>query len=29
MDLTLQYILNYEEIVKELNGEDLSGSGIY
>jgi curli production assembly/transport component CsgE len=29
IDITLQYILNYEEVVKELSGEDLSGSGIY
>ena len=27
--VTAQYILNYEEVVKELGGEDLSGSGIY
>jgi curli production assembly/transport component CsgE len=27
--ITLQYILNYEDVVKELSGEDLSGSGIY
>ena len=29
IDITLQYILNYEDVVKELSGEDLSGSGIY
>jgi curli production assembly/transport component CsgE len=29
IDITLQYILNYEEVVKELSGDDLSGSGIY
>lgn len=29
IEATLQYINNYEEIVKELEGEDLSGSGIY
>lgn len=29
IDVTLQYILNYEEVVKELSGDDLSGSGIY
>lgn len=29
IDITLQYILNYEEVLKELTGEDLSGSGIY
>ena len=29
IDITLQYILNYEDIVRELSGEDLSGSGIY
>ena len=27
--ITLQYILNYEEVLRELSGEDLSGSGIY
>lgn len=29
IDITLQYILNYEDVVKQLSGEDLSGSGIY
>lgn len=29
IDITLQYILNYADVVKELSGEDLSGSGIY
>ena len=29
IDITLQYILNYEDVLKELSGEDLSGSGIY
>lgn len=29
VDVTLQYILNYQDIVKQLGGEDLSGSGIY
>jgi len=23
------YLINYEEIMRELNGDDLSGSGIY
>lgn len=27
--ISTQYILNYEDVVKELSGEDLSGSGIY
>jgi curli production assembly/transport component CsgE len=29
IDVTLQYILNYEDVVKELSGDDLTGSGIY
>ena len=27
--VTLDYVLNYEELVKELSGDDLKGSGIY
>ena len=26
---TQSYLANYEEITKQLNGEDLAGSGIY
>ena len=26
---TQMYLINYEEIMRELNGDDLSGSGIY
>lgn len=29
IDITLQYILNYEDVVKELSGDDLVGSGIF
>ncbi|HET9486199.1 MAG TPA: CsgE family curli-type amyloid fiber assembly protein [Chryseosolibacter sp.] len=29
IDVTLQYILNYENTVKEMEGDDVSGSGIY
>ena len=27
--ITMDYLLNYEEIMKQLNGDDRSGSGIY
>ena len=29
IEITLQYILNYEDVVKQLSGDDLVGSGIY
>ena len=29
IEVTLQYILNYAEVVRQLSGEDLAGSGIY
>jgi curli production assembly/transport component CsgE len=27
--ITQEYLVNYEEIMKQINGDDLSGSGIY
>jgi curli production assembly/transport component CsgE len=27
--MTQEYLVNYEEIMKQINGDDLSGSGIY
>lgn len=29
ISMTQEYLVNYEEIVKQINGDDLSGSGIY
>jgi curli production assembly/transport component CsgE len=29
ISITQSYLANYEEIMKELNGEDMSGSGIF
>lgn len=29
ISMTQEYLVNYEEIMKQINGDDLSGSGIY
>jgi curli production assembly/transport component CsgE len=29
IEITLQYILNYQEVLKQLSGDDMAGTGIY
>ena len=28
-DIATQYILNYQEVLKQLSGDDMAGTGIY